>query len=91
MSLTPTDLIDIVSTNFFGGDTTIAGLIIFSIVIIGIFVLTKHALVGFISMIPITLVFSYLHMLPDTLMIILIVVSVLGIAITGRKATGDDL
>lgn len=91
MSLTPNDIMDIIATNFFGGDESLASLIVFSIVMIAIFVLVKKMIVGFIVMLPLTLAFTYIGSMPETLMIILIVVSVLGIAISSRKAVGDDL
>lgn len=91
MSLTPTNIMDIISNNFFGGDDGLAGLIVFSLIIVAVFVLTRRAMVGFVVMIPLTLAFTYFGSLPETMMIILIVVSVLGIAISSRKAVGDDL
>lgn len=89
--ITPQDFINIVANGFFGGDTEFCGLVIFSVIMVIVFVLTKRAIVGFIVMLPLTLAFKYLNALPDALMIILIVVSVLGIAITSRNAAGDGL
>lgn len=89
--MTPQDIINILANGFFGGDTEFCGLVIFSIIMVAIFVITKRAIVGFITMLPLTLIFKYLGALPDSLMIILIVVSVLGIAIAGRNTAGDGL
>lgn len=91
MSLTPTNIMDIIANNFFGGDSALAGLIVFTLVIVAIFVLTRSMLVGFVAMLPLTLAFRYFAELPETMMIILIVVSVIGIAISSRKVVGGDL
>lgn len=86
-----TDITDILANGFFGGDVVLCGLIIYAIVISAVFILTKRMIVGFVVMLPMTLVFAYLGLMPDTLMIILIVASVLGIAIAGRNTAGDGL
>lgn len=85
------DFIQITANNFTGGDYTLAGLVIFSLVILAIFILTRRMFVGFVCMIPLTLVFAYVGAIPSTMMVILIVVSVIGLAISSRKAVGDDL
>lgn len=86
-----TDFIQISANNFANGDYTLAGLVIFSLVVLAIFILTKRIFVGFVCMIPLTLIFSYVGAIPSTMMVILIVVSVIGLAISSRKAVGDDL
>lgn len=91
MTLTPNDILAILADNFTNGDTQFIGLILYSVIILAVFVLTRNLIVGFVTMIPLTLIFSYLSALPDTMMIIMLVVSVIGIALSSRKALGDDL
>lgn len=89
--ITPQDIFQIIADGFFGGDIMTAGLVIYALVIIAVFVIMKSLIVGFVAMIPITLIFKGLGAISMELLIILIVVSVLGLAIASRKTAGDDL
>lgn len=75
--------------SFFGGDDVIAGIVIYSVVLLIILVMTKKASVGLIVALPATYIFSLLGVLSQELMVLLIVITVLGLAYTTRDAWRD--
>ena len=84
-----TDLMDVIGTTFFGGDAQIAGIVIYSILIMVVLAITKRAFVTLVVSLPITFVFSMLGVLPQELMVLLIIVAVLGMAVTSRNIWRD--
>jgi hypothetical protein len=76
------DFTDILADGFFNGDASIAGMVIFAAVMAVIFALfgRRGFLVPLALMLPITLVFTSLGVLPEALTIILVVVAVVGLA-----------
>lgn len=88
----PSDWIQIVADSLFGGNVTLCGLIIYAIVLALAFTFSKgNTIVGFVVMLPLTLVFAMMNVIPTSLTIILIVVAVLGLSISARKSAGGDL
>lgn len=81
-----TTLIGLIADSFFAGDTGIAGMVMFSIVMMVVFAMfmKKSLVVPFAMMLPITLVFTALKILPETMTILLIIVSVVGLAVTAK-------
>lgn len=79
-----TDMQGIIADAFFNGDTGIAGMVIFAVVMMIIFAIfgTDHIMLSFVMMLPITLIFSALKILPDSMAILLIIVAVAGLAST---------
>jgi len=79
-----TQLQGIIADAFFGGDVGIAGMVIFAVVMMVIFAIfgTEHIMLSFVMMLPITLIFSALKILPDSMAILLIIVAVAGLAST---------
>lgn len=73
-------------SDFFNGDLTLAGLAMFAIVIILIFALTKNVFQSLVVGLVTTGIFSYMGILSSDMMILLIVIIVLGLAMTARNA-----
>lgn len=81
---------EVIAENLFGGDTTIAGLAMFAIVLALVFALFRNNYhVGIIVSIPLALMFSALGVLGSELMILLIVVAVLALALGAKKSLGE--
>ena len=80
------DIQNIIATNFFSGNVTIAGLAIFSIVLLIIFTLIHNRTAALIVCMPVTLIFSSLGVLSTDLMLLMIIVVVLGLAVTARDS-----
>ena len=75
--------------SFFGGDAVIAGVVIYTVTLLVILVMTKKLTTGLIVALPVTYVFSLLGILSQELMILLIVITVLGLAYTTRDVWRD--
>lgn len=72
----------VIAQSFFGGDVGIAGIVMFMAVMafVFIFIAKKNLMVGFLFMIPASLIFSMLRILPDSMAMIMIVIAVIGLA-----------
>ncbi len=75
----------IIADSFLGGNLSIAGMAIFAVVMLAVFVLIKDKQSAMIMMIPLTLIFSVLGILDTNLTVILIVIAVVSIAMKARK------
>ena len=84
--ITLNDIQYMIGDSFFNGDLTLAGLALFAIAIIVIFVVTKNVFQSLIVGMVITGIFSYMGLLTSDMMILLIIVIVLGLAMTARNA-----
>ena len=84
--ITINEFTDIIGDAFFSGDSTIAGMVVFSAVMLALFAIfgRKSLLVPFALMLPVTLIFTSLSVIPESLTILLIIVSVMGLAIAAR-------
>lgn len=80
------DLQALISNSFFSGNTTAAALVIFSVVMLGILGLIKRPFLALVAMIPITVLFQQIGILPTDLAIIMIVIAVLALGVTSSKA-----
>ena len=83
------DIQELVSTGFFDGNMQIAGIVMYILVLVAIFALTRKTTQTLILALPVTLVFSVIGVLSTDLMILLIIVSVLGLAATAQKVWRD--
>lgn len=72
--------------SFFNGDLTLAGLGIFAVAIVVIFTVTKNVFQSLVVGLVVTGIFSYMGVLSSDMMILLIIVIVLGLAMTARNA-----
>lgn len=78
------DLQELIASGFLEGNTTIAGLIMFSAVLLLIFSLMRNIKAVLIISMPVSLIFSSLGILSVDFMILLIIVAVLGLATVAR-------
>lgn len=83
------DLQELVSTEFFDGDMQIAGMCMYVLVLVAIFALSRKTSQTLIISIPVTLIFSVLGVLSVDLMVLLIIMTVLGLAFTARNVWRD--
>lgn len=83
------DLQDLVSTEFFDGDLQLAGMCMYVLVLVAIFALSRKTSQTLIISIPVTLIFSVLGVLSVDLMVLLIIMTVLGLAFTARNVWRD--
>lgn len=89
--ITLQDIQNILGDQFFNGDLTLAGLGLFAIVIILVFVLTKNVFQSLVVGLIITGIFSYMGIITSDMMILLIIIIVLGLALTAKNAvTGNN-
>lgn len=79
------DIFQIVGDSFFSGNVLLGGLIILTIVLALVYTLTKSAFAMLLISMPVTLVFSYMRVIPDEITIILLLVSVVGLAMSSKK------
>lgn len=84
--ITLTDIQYMLGDTFFNGDLTLAGLGLFAIAIILIFALTKNVFQSLIVGLIVTGIFSFMGILTADMMVLLIVVIVLGLAMTAKTA-----
>lgn len=80
------DFQTILANTLFDGSMQIAGIVIFAAVIVMVLSIVKKTFVSLVVMIPVTLIFYYLGILSTDLTVILIIIVVLGLAMTAPKA-----
>lgn len=80
----------ILADTFFNGDTGISSMVLFVGVMMFVFALFGRTslMIPFVLMLPITVIFNALATLPDSLTILLIIVSIVGL-ISVVKSKGD--
>lgn len=88
MSFTLRDLQTSLADTLFGGDTTIAGAIIFTAMIAMIFAFfgRKNIFVPFAILLPVTMISTLLGLVPNSLAILIALVAVIVIAAKGKEA-----
>ena len=84
----PIQFFEIIGGAFFGGNTEIAGLVVYVLLLALIFGFTKNVFQTLIIALPVTFLFSGsgFGVLPTDLVILLIIVIVLGLALSSKKA-----
>ena len=76
------DIQKIIADSFLNGDMTIAGILMFSTVLAVLFMLfNRNVFIALILALPVTLVFSLMGVLSSDMTILLIIITVLGLAI----------
>lgn len=85
--INPTQFIDMIGSAFFGGSSELAGLVVYVVVLGLLFAFTKNVFQTLIIALPVTFIFSGagLGILPADMVLILVVIVVLGLAMTSRK------
>ena len=88
MSFEISDIQRLLAETMFSGDLSLAGLAIFSSIMIILFAAfgKKNILLPFAAMIPIVVMFSTMGIVPSSMAIILTLISVLVIAAKAREA-----
>ena len=84
--ITLTDIQYMIGDTFFNGDLTLAGLGLFAFAIILVFTLTKNVFQSLVVGLILTGIFSFMGIITADMMILLIVIIVLGLAMTARNA-----
>lgn len=84
--ITLSDIQYMLGDTFFNGDLTLAGLGLFAFAIVIIFTLTKNVFQSLIVGLIITGIFSFMGILTADMMVLLIIVIVLGLAMTAKGA-----
>lgn len=88
--ITLEDFQSILGDSLFGGDTTVAGLVIFIGTLAIIFaLLNKNVFASLVIAIPTAFIFSLLGLLSTDMSLLLIVICVLGLAMVSKKTLGD--
>lgn len=69
---------------FFSGDTGIAAMAIYVVVMMIVFALfaKENLMIAFVLMLPITVIFNAMSTLPDSITILLVVVAIIGLVST---------
>ena len=83
------DLQDLVSTSFFDGNMTIAGMVLYVCALLALFALTRKTTQTLVLSIPVTLVFGMIGVLATDLMVLLLLVTVLAMAFSATKVWRD--
>lgn len=83
------DIQDILAGTFFDGNMELAGIAIFLVAIIGILGITRNPFYALLTGMGVTLMFSVMGILSTEVTVLMIVVSVLGLAYTSRNIWGD--
>lgn len=84
--ITLTDIQYMLGDTFFNGDMSLAGLGLFAFALILVFVLTKNVFQSLIIGLVFTGIFSFMGIVTSDMMVLLIIVIVLGLAMTARSA-----
>lgn len=79
------DIQDLVASSFFDGDLNLAGMVMYTLVLIVLFALTRKTQQTLIISIPVTLIFTAIGVIPTDMMVLLIIVTVLALAFTARN------
>ena len=79
----------ILSETLLGGNSEIAGILIYIAIMALVFViLNKKTFAAFALMIPVTFVFTTMGILTDEITVLLILVALLGLGLTSRNLAG---
>ena len=88
--ITLNNLQDLLGNTFFDGNTLVGGIVLYVVAMAIIFVLSKKNLTTALVLgIPVTLIFSTLGLLSADVMVMLILISVLGLAYSSRAVWRD--
>lgn len=88
--ITIDQFVGIVGQSLFGGDIGAAGVVIFAVTLAAIFmVMKKNVFASLLLAIPTAFVYTMLGVLSSDMMVILIVICVLGLATTSKRALGE--
>lgn len=82
---------EVLAETFFDNNMQIAGMMMYVVFLIIAFVITKNLTAVMVVSIPITLIFASMDILTGDLLIVMIIILVVGLAMTaGRAISGRD-
>lgn len=78
---------DLLADSFFNGSAEIAGLVMFSTVLLllAAFTAKKNLLMFFLITLPVILIFSTLGVLSQNMTVLMLLIAVIGLAMTARR------
>lgn len=79
-----TDFVQIVADSFFGGSIYVGGMVILIAILGLVIAFSKKVVTTMIVGIPITMLFSYMRLIPDEITLVMLVVIVLGLAYVAK-------
>lgn len=85
-----TSITQMVANTFTGGNTEIAGMLIFTICLAIVFIFVKRVVAALIVSMPMSYIFFTLGIVSQEMMVLLIIVAILGLAFTSRKIWSDE-
>lgn len=82
------ELVDIIADTFFNGNISVAGLVLYMLIMGAVFGFTRNVFQTLVIAVPLTFLFSPggLGLLPTDIVLILSVILVLGLALSSKKA-----
>ena len=83
------NVIQALADSIFGGNTAVAGIVIYAAILLAIFLLIREPLPVVLISIPVTLILRLMRVLDNDLTILLIIISVLGLAMLARNMWRD--
>ena len=82
---------EVLAETFFDNNMQIAGMMMYVVFLIIAFVITKNLMAVMVVSIPVTLIFASMNILTGDLLIVMIIILVVGLAMTaGRAISGRD-
>ena len=78
------DIQVLIAGMMFGGNTTIAGLLMFTAVLAILFALVRNLTATLVVSLPLTLVFANMGIISGDMMILIIIIVVMGLAMVSR-------
>ena len=89
--ITFTTIQEVLAENFFDNNMMIAGLIMYTVFLALAFAVTKNLVAVMLISIPVTLIFASMNILTGDLLIVMIIVTVVGLAMAaGKTIAGKD-
>lgn len=85
------DIQDILAQEFFDGNTAIAGIIMYIgvMALVVVFFAQKNLILAFGLMLPVTLIFSMLGVLPDSFTLIMMIVFLIGVGMKFKQTYSE--
>lgn len=92
MMISASQFIQLVADNFTGGDTYVAGVLIFAVVMALIIAIVSgySMTAALISILPVALIFGLMGILTTDLMILILIVAILGLALYSKVTISWD-
>lgn len=82
--LTLTTVQSILANNFFDGSMVVAGMAMYIVVLVLLFLVARNLVAVMLISLPVTLIFASMNILSGDLLIVLILVTVIGLGLCAR-------